>query len=136
MGTQQLVVVPTRIRYENEVNRATFEPLALPWRKRFLITNPNSTPLIRTGIPVISGPDSGAFQIYKEPGRQPVEPTFMIPTGAVENFSVDFCPQRRGTFDADIMISANAGTVGTPVMVTGMVHLHGIAPAAPAALCP
>jgi hypothetical protein len=135
-GAQFIVVFPDTVRYNNEVDRTTFQPLPLPWRKRFIIENAGYSPLIRQDV-AIGGADAAAFQIYEgATGNSPVSPTFTLGSGDAEDLSVDFCPTRRGSFSAQVTVTVNVGTATVPVIGVSTVILRGTAPDAPAALCP
>ncbi|MBV9330327.1 MAG: hypothetical protein JOZ55_02115 [Alphaproteobacteria bacterium] len=135
-GAQNIVLFPDAIRYHDEFDPQTHQPLPLPWRKRFLVENIQSTPMTRQSAS-ISGTDAAAFNIYEgATGNSPVAPPMTIVSGNAELFSVDFCPTHPGAFSAQVTVTANEGTTANPIIGVRTVNLQGIAPDPPAALCP
>jgi hypothetical protein len=141
-GAEPILVAPDTIRYHNEFDPNTHQPRPLPWRKRFLVENAQTTPLIRQSV-VVGGTDAAAFHVYEagannpalELGHSPMTPTCTIMSGNAELFNVDFCPTRRGSFSAQITVMGNEGTATVPIIGAATVTLKGDAPDDPAPLC-
>lgn len=122
----------------------------LPWRLNVLISNDSGRAIARCVAIISDGVAATEFSVTSSAAAPvsnppacpnvatsglPVPPSTLQP-GQSEVLEVDFCPSRRGSYDAKLVILANiTGNAAAPIWAWRTVSLHGEGPPNNVAVC-